>query len=154
MKKTFIIFTLLLLMALSVPCSYANSEIPEGTITTETIFFEDGSYEVVETTEYPQTARALKKSGKSTVTYYNSHNVKQWSFTLSATFAYNGSTAKALSASKSYTVSSGWSCSSSSKEINGATATGKATFKKGTIKKNRTIKLTCSKNGKITAKKS
>lgn len=39
MKKKFVlIFTLLLLMALSVPCSYADSEIPEGTITTETVF--------------------------------------------------------------------------------------------------------------------
>lgn len=131
-KKLIVICTLLLLMFTVVPFSYADSTVYENTAITET-FFEDGSYAILETIESPQVTRALQKSGKPTYTYYNAKNFKQWTFTLSATFAYNGSTAKALSASKNYTVSNGWSCISNTKKLNDATATGNATFKKRKI---------------------
>ena len=120
--------------------------------TSETIYFEDGSYAVIETVVDEQVTRASKnKKASSTYTYYNSNKVKQWSLKLSASFSYNGSEAKATI---SRTVDHGWACSSKSATRSGATATGKGTFKKGEQQKSCSIKLTCSSTGKITVKKS
>ena len=120
--------------------------------TSETIYFEDGSYAVIETVVDEQVTRASKnKKASSTYTYYNSNKVKQWSLKLSDSFSYNGSEAKATI---SRTVDHGWACSSKSATRSGATATGKGTFKKGEQQKSCSIKLTCSSTGKITVKKS
>ncbi len=150
-----VIVTFIMLISLFLTSSYAGEDVVGNESTSETIYFEDGSYAVIETVVDEHVTRASKnKKASSTYTYYNSNKVKQWSLKLSASFSYNGSEAKATEATISRTVDHGWACSSKSATRSGATATGKGTFKKGEQQKSCSIKLTCSSTGKITVKKS
>lgn len=127
------------------------------TIYSHTETFEDNSYVVDEIQVlYPNyssispTATTKSKTAVRTYTYYDSLGKKCWSFSLTGTFQYNGSTSKATAASSSYTIYvTGWKCSSKSATYSGNTATGIAAFKYLTRTVNVKIGLKCSASGSI-----
>jgi hypothetical protein len=88
--------------------------------------------------------------------FYDSDDIELWSASITATFTYNGTTSSCTSVSKSTTIyKSSWKCTASSCSKSGATATGNFTFKRyvtlipvQTV--NKTLSLTCDKNGNIT----
>lgn len=117
--------------------------------------FDDGSYIVdeliIHEPEGLSTLASYKtKSATRTYTYYNAANKKAWTFSLTGTFKYNGSTSSATAASvSSETFVIGWKCDSKSASKSGATAKGTATFKNIVQTKNISIGLKCSANGTI-----
>ena len=152
MKTTKRIGAVILLVCLMLACFCMPSLAVEREAESTTIIdCEDGGYIVVTLTIDPSYTRASNTtSGTKTVTKYNILNVKQYSFSVHATFTYNGSSATATSASTSYTIyQSGWQCSNRSATKSGNTVTGNATFKNGLAVNYPTATLTCSSTGKV-----
>ena len=150
MKKVFILFLVgcLLFCTMSFVATASSAE------TTDIEYYDDGSYSVI-TIEPVSSAKGTVSKTKNSK-YYNSNDVLQWKATLTASFTYNGSTASCTSASASYTIyKDSWSNTLSTASKSGATATGNFTFKHyvlGICTKtvNKTLTLTCDKNGKVT----
>lgn len=121
------------------------------------IIFEDGSYIVDElsVTESGNTGIDLmstvkNKTATRTYTYYNVLNQKCWTFSLTAKFQYDGSSAKATSAFTSYTTYvSGWKYLSRSASCSGNAAKATAVFEYLTKSVNVTIGLKCSSTGVV-----
>lgn len=101
------------------------------------------------------TRASSSKTGSKTVNYYNASGEKLWSFTLTASFSYNGSSASCTTTTCSYNMySSAWKKESASTQKSGSNAT--CTFTAGKyalgVRINsitKTISMTCSKNGTI-----
>lgn len=90
------------------------------------------------------------KSATRTYTGYNALNQKCWSFSLTGTFQYNGSTSKATAASSSYTIyKNGWKCSSKTATYSGNTVKGTATFTHSLTSTPVAIGMKCSASGTI-----
>lgn len=69
-----VIVTFIMLISLFLTSSYAGEDVVGNESTSETIYFEDGSYAVIETVVDEQVTRASKnKKASSTYTYYNSN---------------------------------------------------------------------------------
>lgn len=126
------------------------------------IYLEDGSYYTETISSIPAYMISISalsdtsaKNSTITRTYYNTSGVAQWSFTLSGTFLYDGTTATCITTSCSTSVlQSGWSCSSKSSHAVGNTAVGDVTMVKkllGITIETRTahLTLTCDPNGNI-----
>ena len=160
MKKTF--FKHILLFALSLNLcmllftrpvfAFSNSNIIYSNVET----FEDGSYIVEDIQIIPDNsitspmATTKSKTAVRNSTKYNAAGQKCWTFSLTATFQYNGTTSKAVAASCNYTIhKTGWSCQSKSSTYSGNTAKGSATFKYLTATSSTTIGLKCSASGTI-----
>jgi len=118
--------------------------------------FEDGSYIIDEIVIIPNnTDFSLLTNTKSTTAVrnsigYDSLGKKCWTFSLTATFQYNGSISKTQTASCNYTIhQNGWNCKSKNATYSGNTAKGSASFKCSTTTFNTTIGLKCSALGKI-----
>lgn len=81
---------------------------------------------------------------------YNTADGLMWTFTISGSFTWDGSTAKASNASYDYDIYGNWSFKSGSASASGASVKGKGTFKSvwGTTKTTEPV-LTCSPNGDI-----
>ena len=128
-----------------------------GTTTVETEYFPDGSYAVITTNIEPVSATTFAtettKSANRTYTYYASDNSKEWTFTLTGTFTYNGTTAKATKAETSYNIYvSGWKCIYKHGSVSGAVAAGQGTFQyKSGLTKNVSLSLKCSPTGSISS---
>lgn len=128
-----------------------------ATTTIETEYFPDGSYAVITTTIEPVSittfATETTKSASRTYTYYNQSNKAAWDFTLTGTFTYNGTTAKATKAETSYNIYvSGWKCIYKHGSVSGAVATGQGTFQyKSELTKNVSLSLKCSPTGIISS---
>lgn len=131
------------------------NETPKTTIIQ---IFDDGSY--IESTLQENSGpyfRSItqKKSGRKTNTYKSSSGKIIWSVTVKGSFTFNGRTSSCTSSSVSTSCpGAGWKISSSSANKSGATAGASATAKKyidgkciNTI--SRTVRLTCSKSGKL-----
>lgn len=153
-RRIIFMLTALLVIAISaVPCF--------GTTRTDssvnTICYNDGSYAVVTTTTHlplmtnvlNKATNSLTKSSSKTYDYYDKSNSKVWTFTVSGTFTYDGTTARAIRSSCSASANSGWECTKKTSKCSGATVTGNATFRLNGVSKKATIKLTCSANGSI-----
>lgn len=157
MKFTSIMLSLAVCICLLVRPAYAQAD--SQTIYTYTESFEDGSYivEELQVSDPGQSGVSLlsttkTKSATRTRTYYNNSNKKCWAFSLSGTFQYNGSTAKATAASCSYTIYvSSWKCSSKTATYSGSTATGSAVFKSPTTSVTAKLGLKCSASGTISS---
>lgn len=151
-KKLIIMLSVIaVLIAASVP-AFAETQV----ISRETEHYPDGSYAVIETVVFENTAvpfaAASTKSASRTYTFHRADGKAAWDFTLTGTFTYNGTTAKATKAATSYKVYiSGWTCTKNS-SVSGAVAkgTGKFTYKSGSTK-TVSLCLKCSANGTITA---
>lgn len=163
MKRNITVLLLIsiLVFATSVPC-FAAVGAGGTESATEIIYYEDGSYAVLETIvdEAASVEPGIMpmstyktKSGTSKYTYYNKNKAAAWTLTLNASFKYNGSTAQATGASASHSIHiSGWSCSSKDVTKSGASAKVYGVFKYASLTPDITIKMTCSPNGTITSK--
>ena len=142
-----------LLCVWTIPCAAALAEDDAGDCV---IVYDDSGYQVTELematedSSSPSVFSLSTVTGRKTVTRYDSRDRRLFSFTLTATFSYNGSTASATSASYSYRIyDSIWDFSSGStrRSRNSAYATGK--FSHGWSTKTVTPKLTCSARGQL-----
>lgn len=149
----YIIFATMLLLA-GFPMS-VSADTQE-----ERIYLEDGSYYTETINSFPlyiknAVSDANFKNSTLTRTYNSASGVAQWSFTLSGTFRYDGTSATCIATSCSTSIlQSGWSCSSKSSHAVGNMAVGDVTMVKkllGITIETRTahLTLTCDANGNI-----
>lgn len=154
MKHLKIFFlTFLCILFYSVPIMAKDTS---NTVTIET--FEDGSYMESTIEESPDLlpfSTSSTKSGRKTSTYKSSSGKTIWSVTVTGTFTYNGSSAKCTKATVSTTCpNNNWKITKTSAAKSNAAASATATAKKyqdGSYIQSltRTVKLTCSKSGKL-----
>ena len=141
-RKIITLFSMIaMVIAFTIPISAAT----QTDTTYEKEFYPDGSYAII------PLASEKTKSASRTYTYYAANSSKEWDFTLTGTFTYNGTTAKATKADTSYNIHvSGWKCIYKHGSVSGAVATGQGTFQyKSDITKNVSLSLKCSPTGVI-----
>ncbi|BDF70684.1 hypothetical protein CE91St41_20870 [Oscillospiraceae bacterium] len=145
-KRLTAILTLLFCLSMCLPTLAAEVSTTKAT---QIIWFEDGSHAEIVT--LVSLARSTK-SGSKSYTYWNSSNIKAFTYTLNGEFFYDTKTSRATSASASYSIYlSGWSLSSHDETASGSTVYGDATFKgPGGASEDVSLTLTCDKNGNIT----
>lgn len=146
MRRSISIFaiTLCMLGLLFMPAMATGNE------TNCTILYDDGSYALVTLGE--NTDIRASDNFYRTYTYYNPLGQKCFSYTLHATFTYNGITSRADSCDFSAAIyRQGWDISTHSEYVSGNTAYGSATFTgpDGQIR-TASLTLTCDKNGYVT----
>lgn len=142
------IILLFVIGCLAIPVSAQH--ISAENVTTKTEILEDGSYFIVETGIYPTYTRASAKSGYKTATYYTASNVAIWAITVNGSFSYTGSSSTATSASCTITrYDSNTSTVSKNAYTSGSSAVGTATVKYKNINTDKTVQLTCDKNGNL-----
>jgi len=149
MKRVFsyILLTVLLLGVLPVE-GYATQ------MNRETIYYEDGSYLVIEILESVTRASGTK-TGKKQYTYYDDNDESQWKAVLSGTFTYTGSSATCTASNVDVTVyDSAWYVSSKYASKSGNTAAASVTMGHKvagiTITKVPvSLTLTCDANGNL-----
>lgn len=140
----------ILLNCIALPVCYAGNE---KIISTTIEYFDDGSYIVETITEEINNIRANSKTGNKTYTYSDSNGVVEWTYKITGTSSYTGSTATCTAVSDSYTISEdNWHMSSHSCSKSGNTANGTVTMKYKTLgittkTITRNISLTCSPSG-------
>lgn len=153
MKRFIRILSFLLVISLFVPGNaYAASK---GYENCEIVYYDDGSYMVIETT-YIDTRATSTRVGYRTYTWYSAFNNEEWIATLSATFEYDKTTAVCLSSNCDVEIiDTNWRLESKSASKSGATATAQVTMQHkllGITINTETIdlSLTCSPNGDFT----
>lgn len=153
-RKIITLFSMIaMVIAFTIPISAAT----QTDTTYEKEFYPDGSYAIItttiETSSIIPLASEKTKSASRTYTYYAANSSKEWDFTLTGTFTYNGTTAKATKADTSYNLHvSGWKCIYKHGSVSGAVATGQGTFQyKSDITKNVSLSLKCSPTGVISS---
>lgn len=120
---------------------------------TSVVYFEDGSYMVIEVTVNNISRITNSTSGQKCLSYYSESDVIQWSATIRGTFSYNGSSATCTNADIVYTVhDSSWKITSATSSESGNKAIGDITAKSYVLgipvqTVNRTVTLTCSASG-------
>ncbi len=143
-----------LLMICMMP--FSNVKALENTNTYIEETFDDGSYiEIVIDDGNTNARTSITK--KKTATYKGSDGTALWSVTVTGTFNYNGTTSSCTSSSVSTAnYSSTWKLSNKKASKSGATASASVTAKQyhsngTTVLRtiNKTVKLTCDKNGKL-----
>lgn len=156
MKKKLLI-TFLMAIAVFFNCFslpvYASEE--EKIINTSVEYFDDGSYLIMTTTEIINYSRASVKTGSRTISHKDSDGTTLWTYKITGTFSYTGSTSTCTAVSDSYTISNdNWHMSSHSCSKSGNTANGTVTMKykvlgitANTITRN--ISLSCSATGTL-----
>lgn len=118
--------------------------------------FDDGSYIEI-TIDEGNTNTRSSITKKKTATYKGSSGIVYWSVTVQGTFNYNGKTSTCTSSSVSTAnYSSVWKLSNKKASRSGAIASASVTAKQyhsnGTTVLqtiNKTVKLTCDKNGNL-----
>lgn len=154
MRKTVAIFLTVLTIAFTLPGScrvYAGETASPVSIE----YFEDGTYTETYIEEINSMARSQTKSGKKTTVKKTADGTKLWSVTVTASFTYDGKTAKCTKASAGTAVfSSSWKKYSSSASKSGATGTASAVFKRyvgASVAESVTgkVSLTCSASGTL-----
>lgn len=142
-----ILSVLLVFSVFTVQASAVGSE--RKTITTVE-YLDDGSYFVIEVTQSSPTARSSTTDGYKTATYYGGNGVAIWSVTVHGYFSYNGSSAKATSASASVAIfDSNASFVSKNAYVSGASAYGYGSVKYGVNTGGKNVILTCDRNGNL-----
>lgn len=154
-KKLFI--TIIMSLAVFFNCF----ALPAGAVNEEKIictsieYFDDGSYLVTTLTEETANSRANTITGNKTYTYSGANGVTEWTYKITGTFSYTGSSSTCTAVSDSYTISNDkWHMSSHSCSKSGNTAYGTVTMKykvlgitANTITRN--ISLSCSASGTL-----
>lgn len=154
MKKN-IFISLILIVAVMISCFPMTVYAAEEEIVTSTMVecFDDGSYLVTTITEEVNNTRATTKTGSKTSTYKNSDGEIQWTYKVTGTFSYTGSSSTCTAVSDSYSISNdNWHMSNHSCSKSGNKASGTVTIKykvlgitTDTVTRN--ITLTCSATG-------
>lgn len=151
-KKIFI--SLFMTIAVFISCFSMPAYAAEEQIVNTTIeYFEDGSYAVITITEEVNNSRASVKNGTKTYTHKDSNGETVWTYKITGTFSYTGSSSSCTAVSDSYTiVNDDWHMSSHSCSKSGNKASGTVTMKRTllgittkTVSKDLT--LTCSATG-------
>lgn len=118
-------------------------------------YMEDGSSLEIYIEETESFARTQSKSGKKTAVKKNAAGDKLWSVTVTASYTYDGKSAKCTSSSVSTaSYSTYWKKYTASASRSGASGTASATFKKYenskvTDTRTQKVTLTCSASGKL-----
>ncbi len=154
-KKLFI--TLIMSLAVFFNCfaMSAGAVNEEKIISTSIEYFDDGSYLVTTITEETTNSRANTKTGSKSAIYTDSDGNTLWTYKITGTFSYTGSSSTCTAVSDSYTISNDdWHMSSHSCSKSGNTANGTVTMKRkflgvttNTITRN--ISLSCSASGTL-----
>lgn len=156
MKKkiliTFLAAIVVFLNCFALPASAVNEE---KIISTSVEYFDDGSYLIMTTAEIVNYSRASVKTGTRTYTHIASNGETLWTYKITGTFSYTGSSSTCTAVSDSYTISNdNWHMSSHSCSKSGNTAYGTVTMKykvlgitANTITRN--ISLSCSATGTL-----
>ena len=154
-KKLFI--TIIMSLAVFFNCFTlsAGAINEEKIISTSIEYFDDGSYLVTTITEETTNSRANTKTGSKTTIYKNSDGNTSWTYSITGTFSYTGSSSTCTAVSDSYTISNdNWHMSSHSCSKSGNTAYGTVTMKykvlgitTSTI--TRDLSLSCSATGTL-----
>ena len=148
-KKWYIPFFILLSLVL---CSLSlAASVPENQ-DSSIKYYADGSYTII-TLQILET-RSSKQTNKH-FDHFDSNNQRQWTYTVTATFEYDGSASRCTSATDSFRIlDNRWVCDSHSASPSGNTASGAFTMKEKfgiltlqTISE--TLTITCDKNGNI-----
>ena len=141
MPKKIIITTLIVLITIMFPVNLKASLIPKE-ISQNYIIYEDDNFFIESTTTiYFLNSTIKNKAGKTLASY-----------TLSATFTYNGRTSSCTKTNYSTSTSNNaWYFSSATARKKDYIATGNFTLnkKKSTVKHTSTITISCDKNGNI-----
>ena len=156
-KKNFVLSFLLIISLFYSDTIFAHSSQENfESINPEITYNDDGSYVITTLEIIPSSRTTNVISGKKTATAYNSNDVAQWSFTLSATFHYEkGITATCTSVSHAHSIfNSDWTISSESSSKSGNVAYGTATGKKTilfitTEEKTVDVQISCDSNGTL-----
>ncbi len=118
-------------------------------------YMEDGSSLEIYIEETESFARTQSKSGKKTAVKKNAAGDKLWSVTVTASYTYDGKSAKCTSSSVSTaSYNAHWKKYTATASKNGGTATASATFKlysgaNVTDTASQKVTLTCSASGKL-----
>ncbi|MBR4021626.1 MAG: hypothetical protein IKI94_03355 [Ruminococcus sp.] len=153
-KNIFMSLFVTFIMVISCFAMPASAISDDYVLSTVYEYFEDGSYSVTTITEYSN-LRANTKTASKTYTHKTSDNDVLWSYKITGTFSYTGSSSSCTSVSDSYTISNdNWHMSSHSCSKSGNTAYGTVTMKykilgitTNTISKD--LSLTCSATGTL-----
>ena len=152
-----------LLVALSLVCSCtpfcANADSYDSysandIITSYNEYYDDGSYSIVTIIEHPTGSLRSVKEGSKIYEHIVSGNTV-WSYTIDASFSYNGSSSSCTSVSDSYTISnSNWHLNSRYHWKSGNTAYGSVTMDRKLLgftveSVTRDLTLSCSANGTL-----
>jgi len=152
---------LVTLIILGIMFLYPTADVLASCEATETkiddIYLENGDYITteIEVVNGGISYRASSLTGKKTITYSTANGTKLWSFTVTGTFSYTGSSSSCTYVTTSYSINSNaWKVTSTSSSKSGNTATGSVTAKEyfsfaviNTV--NHTLTLSCSANGSI-----
>jgi len=142
------------MMALALICSCialpASAQETEK-VATEYEYMSDGGYYVTVIEETPSLLRAGGTiTGVKSATYYNSVGVAQFTVKVTATFSYDGITAKATSVTGSTAFHvTGCSLVSSSKSMSGNSATAAATIYCNGMTVKKSLTLYCNGIGSL-----
>ena len=140
-----LVITMLLFTAIPVYAADINGIDPDD----EIVYFDDGSYAVI-SLQTDDISKGNTKTASKSYKYYNSSDVLQWTFKVTGTFSYNGTSATATAVSTSYTISNNsWTYDHATKSKSGNTVTGTGYFENSGITKTGTVTIKCSKNGVI-----
>ena len=158
MKKFVALLIAVLIIFSANITALAVVKAPTENTTTETIYFDDGSYiETILTIEESNISTFATKtvSGSKKIVFKNSDDVTQWSATLKGTYTYTGSSSTCTSSSIVYSISNdNWRITSATASKSGNKAIGNVTAKyyflfvpTKTIEE--TITMTCSATGSL-----
>lgn len=149
--KRFLAWASLLVIAIALCASPAMAAENVKSSGKSIIYYSDGSYLISELVTSPVSVSRLTNmvTGSRVVTYYNADHDPLWDMTLTGTFSYNGSTAKAEEATYSYNIySSAWSFKSANAYCTGNKAIVESVFVKAFfITRDAIVTLTCSPTG-------
>lgn len=153
--KKFLHILILVLSLVFIPFSNVYAIESNSTYTYIEEKFDDGSYFEI-TIDYGNLNSRTSITKSKTATYKGEDGTALWSVTVKGTFTYNGSTSTCTSSSvstKNYSTT--WKLSNATSSKSGATASASVTAKQyhsnGTVLRtiNKTVKLTCDKNGNL-----
>ena len=118
-----------------------------------TLYFDDGSYAVIETIENQSRASGSKK-GQKKYTYYNGDNTAEWDVVLTGVFSFTGSSATCTSSTIDVSIyNSEWSALGKSANKSGNVASASATmywsYNGSTKSVPIGLRLTCDANGNL-----
>lgn len=144
------VWSLLVFCVGVVPVQAEDSEVQ-----TQIEYLEDGSYYVTTITTEQGLERSVKSGSKSTQ-YFDASNKLQWTFTVTGTFSYNGSSSSCTKATYSLNIANdAWKKESASAYASGNRAVGKVSMQEYLLflpkgdAVNRTITLTCDAKGNL-----
>ena len=149
MKRVVSVLLAIYLLVIALPIGGHAAEEKE-----EIIYFDDGSYLVIEINRSQERA-TWRVTGNKRYTYYGSDGTSLWYAVLTGNFDYTGTSSSCTSSSVSVTVQdSAWYVISKSASKSGNTATGSATVGEKVLGVTVTrvpvsLTLTCDANGNL-----